>query len=72
MPGYLPGHGEHRPMYCSRDLVLASFSLLEDAGYQEFVVSEVNPEFQTSCDLQMDVLLAQRWQQLRAETNRAK
>ncbi|GEM_PF-2444071 len=43
-------------------------SLLEDVGYSEFVVSEVNLEYQTSCDLKMDMLLIERWQQIRAES----
>jgi hypothetical protein len=25
LPGYLPGYPEHRPMYCSRDLVYGVF-----------------------------------------------
>ena len=68
MPGYLPGYDEHRPMYCSREMVLTVLSLLEDVGYSEFVVSEVNQEYQTSCDLKMDMLLIERWQQIRAES----
>src|SRR6185437_8983938 len=44
LPGYLPGQPEHRPMYCSRDMVLAVFSLLEEVHFTGLIVSEVNPE----------------------------
>ncbi|QDU41382.1 Xylose isomerase-like TIM barrel [Maioricimonas rarisocia] len=66
MPGYLPGYDEHRPMYCAREMVLPVFTLLEAAGYEGFVVSEVNNEFQNARELQMDCLLFEQWQ----ETNR--
>jgi sugar phosphate isomerase/epimerase len=67
LPGYLPGQPEHRPMYCSRDLVMGVFDLLEVMGFDGLVVSEVNEEYQNEIDLQMDVLLFQRWQQLRKQ-----
>jgi sugar phosphate isomerase/epimerase len=66
LPGYWPGLREHRPMHCSREMVLPVLSLLEEADYEGLVVSEVNPEFQTACDLRMDVLLFDGWRQRRA------
>jgi sugar phosphate isomerase/epimerase len=64
MPGYTPGYAEHRPMYCSRDLVFAVLTLFAEFGYSGFVVSEVNLEFQNLEDLAMDVLLFRRWREL--------
>ncbi|MEW4530026.1 MAG: hypothetical protein ACF8PG_05045 [Maioricimonas sp. JB045] len=64
LPGYLPGYEEHRPMYCAREMVLPVFSLLDAAGYSEFVVSEVNNEFQNVHELRMDCLLFDRWQEM--------
>jgi hypothetical protein len=61
LPGYLPGHPEHRPMYCSRDMVFAAWTLLDRAGIEGLIVSEVNAEFQNSNDLQMDRLLFETW-----------
>lgn len=61
LPGYLPGQGEHRPMYCSRELTRGVWDLLVEIGYRGLVVSEVNPEFQNIHDLSMDVLLYERW-----------
>jgi sugar phosphate isomerase/epimerase len=61
MPGYLPGLPEHRPMYCSRDLVFGVLSLLEEVGFDGLIVSEVNPDYQTPNDLRMDVLLFESW-----------
>jgi hypothetical protein len=63
MPGYLPYGQEHRPMYCSRDLVLRMFSLLAERGFEGFVVSESDPEFQTVHELRMDVLLFEAWRE---------
>jgi hypothetical protein len=65
MPGYLPGQPNHRPMYCSRDMVFAVLSLLEEYRFDGLIVSEVETEFQNIHDLQMDVLLFRRWQALR-------
>lgn len=67
LPGYVPGFEEHRPMYCSREMVTAVLTMLADAGFDGLVVSEVNREYQNACDLRMDVLLGMRWQQLRSE-----
>jgi hypothetical protein len=64
LPGYLPGQPEHRPMVCSRDMVLGVLSLLEAARFGGFIVSEVNEEFQNVDDLHMDVLLFRRWRAL--------
>lgn len=65
MPGFLPGQGEHRPMYTSREFCRGVFDILADHNYQGLVVSEVDMLFQNSCDLRMDVLLYERWQQER-------
>ena len=62
LPGYLPGQPEHRPMYCSRNMVLGVLSLLEEVRFEGLIVSEVDRDFQNIYDLQMDVLLFQRWQ----------
>jgi hypothetical protein len=66
LPGYLPGQAEHRPMYCSRDMVLGVLSLLEEARFPGLIVSEVNSEFQNAHELRMDVLLFERWRETRA------
>jgi sugar phosphate isomerase/epimerase len=63
MPGYLPGNDEHRPMYCSRELVLGAFSLFAEFKFGGLIVSEVSTEFQNPFELEMDVLLFQRWQE---------
>ena len=65
LPGYVPGFAEHRPMYCSRDMVLAVFSLLADHQFDGLIVSEIEVPFQNVAELQMDVLLYERWRQLR-------
>ncbi len=65
LPGYLPGQPEHRPMYCSRDLALGMWDLLERYRFEGLVVSEVDMEFQNVHDLGMDVLLFERWKELR-------
>jgi hypothetical protein len=67
LPGYWPGQGEHRPMYCSRDLVFASFDMLDELNFEGLIVSEVNTEFQNETDLRMDVLLFQRWREIVTE-----
>ncbi len=64
MPGYLPGAEEHRPMYCSRDLVLGVFSLLAEFRFDGLIVSEVNQPYQNPHDLRMDVLLFERWREI--------
>ena len=61
MPGYLPGQPEHRPFYCSRDMVLDVFDLLAEFDFPGLIVSEVNEEFQNPFDLRMDVLLFESW-----------
>jgi sugar phosphate isomerase/epimerase len=65
LPGYLPGQIEHRPMYCSRDMIFGVFELLERIGYEGFVVSEIEAEFQNPAELRMDLLLYEAWQQAR-------
>ena len=64
LPGYVPGFDEHRPMHCSREMVLAVMSALAKYRFDGLVVSEVNPEFQNVMDLRMDVLLFERWKSL--------
>jgi hypothetical protein len=61
LPGYVPGFNEHRPMYCSREMVFEVFSLLDEFRFEGLVVSEVETEFQTINDLRMDVLLFETW-----------
>jgi len=65
LPGYAPKFDEHRPMYCSREMVLPVLSLLADHQFDGLIVSEVNPQFQNVSELRMDVLLFERWQELR-------
>ncbi len=65
MPGYLPGQGEHRPMYTSREFCLGIFDILADFNFNGLVVSEVDMQFQNPQDLRMDMLLFERWKQLR-------
>lgn len=69
LPGYVPGHEDHRPMYCSREMVFAVLSLLEDHGFSGLVVSEVDLEYQNPIDLHMDTLLFDRWRE-ESRTNR--
>ncbi len=61
LPGYVPGFDEHRPQYCSRELVLGVFDLLTEFDYDGFVVSETDSEYQNTEELQMDVLLFDYW-----------
>jgi sugar phosphate isomerase/epimerase len=65
LPGYAPQCDEHRPMYCSREMVLPVLSLLADYHFDGLIVSEVNAQFQNVHELRMDVLLFQHWQELR-------
>ena len=61
LPGYVPGYEEHRPQYCSRDMVFGVLSLLAEYEFEGLVVSEVGPEFQNPIDLRMDSLLFDSW-----------
>jgi len=61
LPGYLLGQAEHRPMNCNRDMVFQVLSLLSQAGFAGFVVSEVMPAFQNMADLRGDALLFDNW-----------
>lgn len=70
MPGYLPGQGEHRPMYTSREFCLGVFDILADHKYDGLVVSEVDMAFQNRFDLQMDVLLYEGWVAARRDGSR--
>lgn len=63
LPGYWPGLKEHRPMYCSREMIFPVLSLLDEVHFDGLVVSEVNPEYQNDNDLRMDVLLFDTWRQ---------
>jgi sugar phosphate isomerase/epimerase len=56
-PGYFPGSKEHRPMYCSRDMVFPLLSLLAEARFEGFVVSEVDTEYQNVRELQMNAAI---------------
>jgi hypothetical protein len=61
LPGYAPGFAEHRPMYCSREMVFSVLSLLADHHFAGLVVSEADPEYQNVKELHMDVLLFNTW-----------
>jgi sugar phosphate isomerase/epimerase len=61
LPGYWPGMDEHRPMYCSREMIYPVLSLLSDAGFAGLVVSEVAMIHQNAEELRMDVLLFDAW-----------
>jgi hypothetical protein len=63
LPGYWPGFEEHRPVYCSREMVFPVLSSLADARFDGLVVSEVLPAFQNPDELRMDVLLFDAWRQ---------
>lgn len=65
MPGYLPGQGEHRPMYTSREFCTGVFDILADYDFAGLVVSEVDMQFQNEFELRMDMLLFERWLDLR-------
>jgi len=64
LPGYSPGSVEHRPMYCSREMVFEMFSLLENFQFEGLIVSELELEFQNPQELLMDRLLFDRWRSL--------
>ena len=66
LPGYVPGYVEHRPMYCSREMVLEVMSMLAEYRFDGLMVSESNPEYQNPSELRMDVLLFDRWKQVYA------
>ena len=61
MPGQLPGHGEHRPMYTSREFCLGVFDILADFSFDGLVVSEVDMPYQNPFYLRMDALLYEGW-----------
>ena len=61
LPGHLPGYREHRPMYCSRDMVFGALSLLDEFQFDGLIVSEADEEFQNPRELRMDVLLFEAW-----------
>jgi sugar phosphate isomerase/epimerase len=61
LPGYLPGYDEHRPMYCSREMIFPVLSLLAEIEFTGFVVSEIELAYQTANDLRMDVLMFDTW-----------
>ena len=62
LPGYQPGYEEHRPQYCSREMVLSVFSKLAEIEYEGLIVSETSQQFHNLPELQMDVLLYEYWQ----------
>jgi sugar phosphate isomerase/epimerase len=57
MPGYTPGMPDHRPMHTSRMFVTRALTLLRHFGYDGFVVSEVDVQYQNIDDLQKDRVL---------------
>ena len=61
MPGCIPGMGEHRPMYTSRDMVLPVFDILDRHNFDGLIVSEIGLEYQNDQDMRMDVLLFEGW-----------
>jgi sugar phosphate isomerase/epimerase len=63
LPGYWPGMAEHRPMYCSREMVFPVLSLLAEAGFEGLVVSEISLDDQNPLNLRMDVLLFDAWRE---------
>jgi hypothetical protein len=63
LPGYWPGCETHRPMYCGRDLVFGTLSLLAEHHFDGLIVSEANMEYQNRVELQMDALLFEAWRQ---------
>lgn len=70
MPGYLPGgYGEHRPMYCSREMIYAMLDLFAEHKFDGFIVSEINLEFQNRLEMEMDVLLVERWSEISRSRN---
>ncbi len=72
LPGYLPGYQEHRPMYCSREMVFAVLTLLEDYGFSGLVVSEADLEYQNRSELRMDTLLFDRWRDVDREARQSR
>ncbi|QGJ69743.1 Xylose isomerase domain-containing protein TIM barrel [Planctomycetales bacterium 10988] len=61
LPGYQPGYAEHRPMYRSEEMVFPVLSLFSEFEMQGLIVSEIHQDYQNLNDLQMDVLLFNRW-----------
>lgn len=72
MPGYLAGYDEHRPMYCAREMVFPVLSMLAELRFEGLIVSEINVEYQTPNDLQMDVLLHDTWRRNHASGREAR
>jgi sugar phosphate isomerase/epimerase len=68
LPGYWPGFNEHRPMYCAREMIFPVLSLLAEARFEGFVVSEVDAEYQNLAELSMDGLLFNAWREQRQRT----
>lgn len=67
LPGYLPGYKVHRPQYCSRKMVMQTFTKLAEFDFQGLIVSETASKYQNPEELQMDVLLYRLWQRCYAE-----
>jgi sugar phosphate isomerase/epimerase len=66
LPGYLPGYDEHRPMYCSREMIFGILEMLSKIDFAGFVVSEVDAAYQNLPELRMDVLLLEAWNRQRS------
>ena len=62
LPGYRPGHEEHRPIHFNEDLGMEILTRLDRYGYEKLVVSEADPPLQTRDDLTRDVDFFRRWQ----------
>jgi hypothetical protein len=58
---HLPGHAEHRPMYCARVMVFPVLSLLQEADFGGLVVTEADTQYQNAEDLRRDALLFEAW-----------
>ena len=67
LPGNRGGPEEHRPMVEGREYVSAVLDRLADVGYEGFVVSEVDREYQTFDVLVADRLFFEAWQTVRRE-----
>jgi len=69
LPGYAPGHPEHRPAHHHAALACAVFDLLSERGYQHFIVSELDLPYQTERELRADVALFRDWTATAAASN---
>jgi hypothetical protein len=61
MPGYTPGRPDHQPMHAAPEFVTTMLTVLHEFRYPDFVVSEVDIEFQNIEDLRKDRELFESW-----------